>query len=183
MALDATVTVPAAEEALGAGASVTMMLTVAEPNTAVGVPLTVQPAVAPTRPFHVTVKPAGAAPENAQVYEVAAALPPEMAGSVAPAFVLEYAAPTSPFPSVFARASAAKTWNMFVEAVMAVDLVESALPVSMAVRVTVAAAKVAVGVPETTQLAPVGVTIRPAGRGGAKMHAVSGRMPPVVGIV
>ena len=189
--MDAVVTTPAAEEALGAGASVTIMLTVAEPNTAVGVPLTVHPAPAPRTPFHATAKPAGAAPINAQVYDVAAALPPEMAGSVAPALALEYGAFTSPFPSVFARASAENTWNIFVDAVMAVDLVESALPVSVAESVIVVAGNVTVGVPVTWQESAIapwaplanGATASPAGRAGLKLHAVSGRMPFIVEMV
>src|SRR5208282_4018081 len=105
-----------------------------------------------------------------------------MAGSVAPALALEYAALTSPFPSVFARARAEKTWNMFVDVVMPVKGAESALPVSVAESFMLAGANAAVGVPETTQVVPTTFTARPAGSGGAKVHAVSGRMPPVVGI-
>src|SRR5208282_4143736 len=107
MELDVAVNVPAAEYGLGV-ISVTLIMVVAGPKTAVGVPLTVQPAPAPVTLFQAAAKPAGEVPVKVQTYVADAGLPPVIEGSAAPTFKLEYAAVTSPFPSVAMRDRAGK---------------------------------------------------------------------------
>jgi hypothetical protein len=55
--------------------------------------------------------------------------------------------------------------------------------VSITVSVSKVGPNVTVGVPETTQVLPLGVTISPAGNAGANMQLVSGAFPPVVMMV
>src|SRR5208282_4907204 len=106
-----------------------------------------------------------------------------MAGSVAPALALEYAAFTSPFPSVFASASAGKTWNMFVEAVIATPEGTAVLPVSMAVTVTMLGPKMAVGGPVTLQFTPNAPTVSPPGETVNEQVASVPAPPPLAMLV